>query len=163
MADDEREPLVAALVARPGARTPMSKGVQIALATLSVFAGIAWLVSRQGAGEGTFAYYSSVSEYVGAGDGSRAARATRVHGFVVEGSIAKDLEAGHVEFAIRDKSGDGSGETLAVRLLSLDVPDLFRDGAEVVVEGEPDGGLFLARRVLAKCPSKYEAAPRSEA
>ena len=42
-------------------------------------------------------------------------------------------------------------------------PDLFKDGAEVVVEGilssaGPDG-VFHADKVLAKCPSKFEAAP----
>jgi cytochrome c-type biogenesis protein CcmE len=38
-------------------------------------------------------------------------------------------------------------------------PDMFRDGAEVVVEGKlsPDG-TFEARSMLLKCPSKYEEA-----
>ena len=41
----------------------MSKGAQIALATLSIFIGVALLVTFGGAGEGTFAYYSTVSAY----------------------------------------------------------------------------------------------------
>ena len=41
----------------------------------------------------------------------------------------------------------------------LDVSDLFKDGAMVVVEGKmgPDG-IFQADQLLAKCPTKYEAA-----
>jgi cytochrome c-type biogenesis protein CcmE len=44
---------------------------------------------------------------------------------------------------------------------SLDVPDLFQDGAEVVVEGrmDPVAGVFVADLVLAKCPSKFQADP----
>ena len=43
---------------------------------------------------------------------------------------------------------------------SLETPDLFKDGAEVVVEGELAyrDGSFHADNVLAKCPSKFEAA-----
>jgi cytochrome c-type biogenesis protein CcmE len=109
----------------------MTKGTQIALATLSIFAGIAWLLTRGEAGEGTFAYYSTVSEYVEHAQpaSSGSARGDRVHGFVVEGSI----------------------------------PDMFMDGAEVVVEGHLGEKTFVAQKVLAKCPSKYEVEPGSEA
>ena len=38
------------------------------------------------------------------------------------------------------------------------VPDTFKDGAEVVLEGRlEDDGTFHATTLLAKCPSKYEA------
>lgn len=38
------------------------------------------------------------------------------------------------------------------------VPDTFKDGAEVVLEGKMnDRGEFHATTLLAKCPSKYEA------
>ena len=133
----------------------MSKGVQIAIAVVSVFAAIAWFTATQSAGEGTFRYYSSVSDFLVDGSEAEAAslRGSRVHGFVLEGSIAKDLPTGHVDFVIR---GVDSG-TLAVRYAGIDVPDLFADGAEVVVEGRMREGLFVADRVMAKCPSKYEA------
>jgi cytochrome c-type biogenesis protein CcmE len=139
----------------------MTKGTQIALATLSIFAGIAWLLTRGEAGEGTFAYYSTVSEYVEHAQpaSSGSARGDRVHGFVVEGSIHKDLRAQYVDFVIRDDAG----ATLPVRLENLDIPDMFMDGAEVVVEGHLGEKTFVAQKVLAKCPSKYEVEPGSEA
>jgi cytochrome c-type biogenesis protein CcmE len=42
------------------------------------------------------------------------------------------------------------------------VPDLFKAGADVVVEGKlgPDG-IFKADKVLTKCASKYDAKPAS--
>ena len=139
----------------------MSKGAQITLATLSIFLGVALLVTLGGAGEGTFAYYSTVSAYTQASaeNPSDGDREFRVHGFVRDGSIRKDLRAGYVDFVIADETG----ASLPVRLLGIEVPDLFGDGAEVVVEGEQQGSTFLARRVMAKCPSKYEVAPGTEA
>ena len=132
----------------------MGKGVQLAVATVSVFAALAWLLSQSG-GEGTFRYYRNVSDYAESADaGSDPSQSERIHGFVVDASIERDLGRGHVDFAIRD---DGDASELRVRLLGLDIPDLFTDGAEVVVEGRPGPDRFLADRVLAKCPSKYEA------
>ena len=46
---------------------------------------------------------------------------------------------------------------------SLETPDLFKDGAEVVVEGKlvHSGGepVFHADKVMAKCPSKFAPEP----
>ena len=136
----------------------MSKGVQIALATLTVFAALAVLIALSSSQEGTFSYYENVDAFL---SGERAGAAgLRVHGFVVDGSIVKDLPRGHVDFQISDPD---SPRSLAVRYLGIDVPDLFRDGAEVVVEGRTAGETFLAQRVMAKCPSKYEVAPAPRA
>jgi len=43
------------------------------------------------------------------------------------------------------------------------VPDTFKDGAEVVVKGRlgPDGFVVEPNGVMAKCPSRYEAARSS--
>ncbi len=134
----------------------MSKGIQLGIATLTVFGALTWFLATQAGGEGTFAYYKNVgsfleqcAEYY---DGP-AGHGLRVHGFVVVGSIQKALAEGHVDFAIQDPGG----APLRVRYQGIDVPDLFADGAEVVVEGRVDSGRFLAERVMAKCPSKYEA------
>jgi cytochrome c-type biogenesis protein CcmE len=132
----------------------MSKGVQIALAALTVFGGLALVLTLGAADGGTFRYYADVPSFVNAPANETADLAARVHGFVVAGSIAKDLEAGHVDFTVSDQK---SPHTLPVRYLGIDVPDLFKDGAEVVVEGRFAGGRFLADRVMAKCPSKYES------
>jgi cytochrome c-type biogenesis protein CcmE len=49
---------------------------------------------------------------------------------------------------------------------SLETPDLFKDGAEVVVEGRLAGSdhrTFEATHILAKCPSKFEAKASGQA
>lgn len=138
----------------------MSKGAQIAFATVAAFGALVWVIASGSAGQGTFRYYQSVGDYLQGASPRDGRGSLRVHGFVVAGSIAKDLDAGHVDFAIEDS---GSAGALQVRLLGIDVPDLFRDGAEVVVEGRVEGRTFLAERVLAKCPSKYEVKTETQA
>ena len=140
---------------RTGVR--VSKGVQIALAALSIGAGLALVLTLGSAGEGTFRYYSDVGSFVTAPSAEIANLPARVHGFVVAGSIAKDLAAGHVDFHVADHERRAARCRCASS--GIDVPDLFKDGAEVVVEGRYASGTFLAERVMAKCPSKYEAKP----
>jgi len=62
-----------------------------------------------------------------------------------------------VSFTITD--GDS---TLPVDYHGI-IPDTFVDGAEVVVEGSlKHDGTFVAHMLLAKCPSKYEAADEED-
>jgi len=139
----------------------MSKGLQIALGAVVVAVLLGWYAStslREGA---TFQYYQTLAEF-------RAARPTegriRVHGFVAPGSIARDVDSKTVRFAVQNDPPHKAGleaDGLAVRYASLELPDLFKDGAEVVVEGKLEGAgshaVFHASNVLAKCPSKFQA------
>ena len=143
----------------------MSKGVQIAIAAVSMFAALAWIVNSN---EGTFVFYPTVAELhqqMRIDPQSVDRRDLRVAGFVLEGSIRKDLGAGKVWFAVRDQSPPpATPETenagvLPVVYAGIDLPDLFKDGAQVMVEGGFEESQFVARRVMAKCPSKYENAP----
>jgi cytochrome c-type biogenesis protein CcmE len=81
-------------------------------------------------------------------------------------SIRRDVDAMQVRFRVQNEpphAEGGSGTPIEVVLESLETPDLFKDGAEVVVEGRmmtsTDGPVFEADKILAKCPSKFEAAP----
>lgn len=82
-----------------------------------------------------------------------AGEGVRLAGWVKEGSITGSALDGGIAFSITD----GERE-LPVRYKGQ-VPDTFENGAEVIVEGifrgEP---VFEAATMLAKCPSKYEAA-----
>lgn len=138
----------------------MSKGWQIAVAGLLVGGLLGWYGATT-LEEGAFRYYQTLDEFRAEGTpGERA----RVHGYVVEGSIARDLEGGAVHFRIQAEPPHGGGSAdgaLAVRYASLEVPDLFKDGAEVVVEGQLEPAaegepVFAATNVLAKCPSKFQ-------
>ena len=77
----------------------------------------------------------------------------RLNGHVVAGSIEKDEKA---MLRVRFLAEEGGKQTLVV--YSGVIPDTFKDGSDVVVEGTyaPDG-TFTAHTLLAKCPSKYES------
>jgi len=94
-------------------------------------------------------YYLTVGELKaqGVGDG----RPVRVSGDVVPGTIVRD--GGTLRFDVTDGAG-----TLPVVYQGV-VPDIFADEVQVVVEGKTDpNGVFQANTLLAKCPSKFEAA-----
>lgn len=138
----------------------MSKGVQLAggaTAIALLLGGYAWTQLETGA---AFNYYQSLEEFQrSAVSGEHA----RVHGYVAFGSIARDVAAREVRFAVQNDpphAGGEPGTLLPVVFTSLETPDLFKDGAEVVVEGRllasPGGTRFHADKVMAKCPSKFE-------
>lgn len=60
-----------------------------------------------------------------------------------------------MEFTITD---DKSGKSLPVVYQGV-VPDAFQPGADVVLEGRYTGGVFQAKNLMAKCPSKYLPIP----
>jgi cytochrome c-type biogenesis protein CcmE len=62
-----------------------------------------------------------------------------------------------LRFRLRDRNGTAS-VPVAYR---GSVPDLFKSGREVVVEGKLSGGTFVADSLVTKCPSKYTPAKSS--
>jgi len=106
--------------------------------------------------DGGFAYYVTVKEYTEKGQPKGR---FRVNGKVAPGSIERVTGGRQVKFTIKDKDG---AATLPVDFSGI-IPDTFVDDADVVVEGDrrPDG-VFVATTLLAKCPSKYEAAAGGE-
>jgi cytochrome c-type biogenesis protein CcmE len=79
-----------------------------------------------------------------------------VAGLVV-GPVTGDSHAGGLHFKLRDIEGD-SKQTVAV-LYTGSVPDLFKVGRHIVVDGELRNGTFVASpgSMVTKCPSKYTA------
>lgn len=75
----------------------------------------------------------------------------RVMGVVQDG-VERSQGGQHVRFLIAD-----AGEQLPVEYGGT-LPDIFQPGIRVVVEGRtgPDG-VFRARTVLAKCPSRFSS------
>lgn len=103
---------------------------------------------------GGFTYYMTVGEYL---SHPKDGKGLRVNGRVTPGSIMR-LQTG---LDVRFRMTDGTA-TLPVAYHGI-IPDTFVDGADVVVEGSlgPDG-TFRAHHLLAKCPSKYEAAEKAQ-
>ena len=78
----------------------------------------------------------------------------KLTGKVVEGSVKREGDT--LAFQIRDREG-----TKAVPVTYTGVvPDPFRDGREVIVDGRLKDGTFVAERdsLVTKCPSKFENA-----
>jgi cytochrome c-type biogenesis protein CcmE len=76
----------------------------------------------------------------------------KLTGKVVDGSVKRSGEK--LSFAVRDRSGTAS---VPVAYTGV-VPDPFREGREVVVDGKLQGGTFVAERdsLVTKCPSKFQ-------
>jgi cytochrome c-type biogenesis protein CcmE len=147
----------------------MSKGVQIAGGATLIALLMAWYAATNLSSEAAFAYYQSMDEFQADADAVAGARA-RFHGYVSLGSIERDIAAKQVRFAVQNDpphAGGGAASQVAVVFGSLETPDLFKDGAEVVVEGRmmhTEGGThFHADKVMAKCPSKFEGSQEASA
>ena len=78
---------------------------------------------------------------------------------LVTGPVRGDAHAAGLRFGLRDIDGD-STKTVAV-LYTGSVPDLFKRGRHIVVDGRLRNGVFVAEpgSMITKCPSKY--APKS--
>ena len=75
----------------------------------------------------------------------------------VTGAPAGDAHSSPLRFRMRDVSGTG-GTSIPVVYRGT-VPDLFKVGREVRVEGRLRNGVFVAKKdsLRTKCPSKYVA------
>ena len=141
----------------------MSKGVQIAVGAAAIALLLGWYGTTQ-LDEGlSFQYFQNLEEFHANGP-QMVGQSARVHGYVTAASIERDVEGQSVKFAVQNDpphAGGPVGETLSVVYGSLETPDLFKDGAEVVVEGQlvmaRGTAVFEANNVMAKCPSKFEA------
>lgn len=74
---------------------------------------------------------------------------------LVVGPVRGDAHAGGLRFALKDID-EKSTARVAVRY-SGSVPDLFKVGRHIVVQGRLDGGVFVSEpgSMITKCPSKY--------
>jgi cytochrome c-type biogenesis protein CcmE len=79
---------------------------------------------------------------------------------VVVGPVRGDAHAGGLRFALRDIGGDR--RTRVAVLYRGSVPDLFKVGRHIVVDGQLRRGTFVAEpgSMITKCPSKY--APKQD-
>ena len=131
-----------------------SKTMKI-LATAVVLVGALGGLMYTSLAEGT-EYYKHVDEVM-VDPGAWHGKKLQIHGFVVEGSIKRKPDTLEHIFQLHQ-----NGYVVNARYTGI-VPDTFKDDSETVIKGtfasdgvfnvEPDG-------VMAKCPSKYEAAPR---
>ena len=119
------------------------------IAGVAIAAAVIYLiVANTGA---TAEYYLTIKELRGCT--TCATRTVRVAGVVAPRSIVRDGQPQVVHFTMTDAS-----ESMPVVFGGV-VPDIFAPGVQVVVEGHLDAsGVFQARNLLTKCPSKFQSA-----
>jgi len=85
-------------------------------------------------------------------------RSYELTGTVVKGSVHR--EGAVLRFALEDRVG---GTTVPLAYTGI-VPDPFREGREVIVNVQKEGGRYIGENdsLITKCPSKYKTAPPSE-
>ena len=126
------------------ARTASPARLVIALSVAAVLAVFLLYTSIAGGGNPSLA----PSELAGrSGD-------VQLAGLVV-GPVTGDAHAGGLTFRLRD-IGEKSGKAVSVRYAGS-VPDLFKVGRHIVVDGRLRNGTFVAEpgSMITKCPSKY--------
>ncbi len=101
--------------------------------------------------QGSATYYYTVSELMERGSLIYGEN-VRVDGEVAPGSVEQEAQGTILRFTITDIEGE---ESLPVIYQGV-VPDTFKVGNEVVIEGQLNSdGIFQANTILAKCPSRY--------
>jgi cytochrome c-type biogenesis protein CcmE len=122
--------------------------VRWAIVGLVLLVAVGYLVYA--ATNGTADYYRTVAE-LKAHPGQGSAR--------VLGTVQDDVRRDDGGLQLRFTASQG-GASMPVEYRGP-VPDIFRPGIEVVVEGrfEPDG-VFHASTLLAKCPSRFSSRSR---
>jgi cytochrome c-type biogenesis protein CcmE len=112
--------------------------------------GLLWASLGEGA-----EYYKHVDE-ARASQAHLAGKRLRVHGSVVPGTVVHQAGSLDYRFSLESKA-PREHATLAVRFHGI-VPDLFKEGAEVIAAGVLDSdGALKSDRIETKCPSKYES------
>lgn len=127
------------------------KNTSIYVAALLLFLGGVGYLVYSGFSENSV-YFLNVAEAKAATPDKLTA--ARLFGTVASRGIEKHRGGPGVTFSLEDK--DNASQTIVVNYSGA-VPDTFKAGAEVIVEGGMGpGGHFAAKTLMTKCPSKYQ-------
>ena len=116
----------------------------------AAFVGLMYSTLREGT-----EYYKHVDEVMTTPQQWEGKR-LQLHGFVVPGSIYIKPSTLEYKFKVQNKGYVVDASYKGV------VPDTFKDDSEVVLKGQLTGQGFHTESngIMAKCPSKYEAAKK---
>jgi cytochrome c-type biogenesis protein CcmE len=123
------------------------------------FSGMLWSTLREGT-----EYFKNVDEVISDHQAWQGKR-VQLHGYVVPGTWVQRPNTLDYKFKVQNNPARGSmpGGIVEASYTGL-LPDTFKDEAEVVLKGSfgPSGTFQVEKDgVLAKCPSKYEAASKA--
>jgi cytochrome c-type biogenesis protein CcmE len=139
-----------------GAMKKQSNRAAYLVALLLFVSGIGYLAFT-GFTEGRMPYID-VAELLAAPQGS--INKAKLFGTVSPVDLRRKADGLGAEFVLLDKNN--ADQSVVVDYKGV-LPDLFGEGAEVIVEGQlVENRLFKASFLSTKCPSKYEKANREE-
>lgn len=124
------------------------------IAALLFLGGVGYLV-YSGLSESSV-YFLNVSEAQAADQATL--KNVRLFGTVGPKDLKRSDNPRQLSFLLEDK--DDKSKTMAVEYGGT-VPDTFKEGVEVIVEGGMSGSVFKAKTLITKCPSKYQKQNRS--
>jgi cytochrome c-type biogenesis protein CcmE len=110
-------------------------------------------------------YYRTIAELKQMGNGANGQK-LRVGGDIQSGSIVKN--GSEVTFVLSQAvpAPDGKTQTEQLKVVyngADPLPDTFKDGAQALADGRlASNGVFEAKKIQAKCASKYEAKPQQK-
>jgi cytochrome c-type biogenesis protein CcmE len=129
----------------------------------ATFAGVIGIIGYlfvSGFNESTVAYYRTVNELKTMGV-SAEGKSFRVSGRVIPGTVVRAGDGLSATFTITEQE-----QNLEVSYHGI-IPDTFKEGIDVLLEGRYVNGRFEATQIFTKCASKYqseqEAAPTNTA
>ncbi|MDQ7031403.1 MAG: cytochrome c maturation protein CcmE [Desulfonauticus sp.] len=101
-------------------------------------------------------YFLNVSEALRMGLSN--IKQARLFGIVAKEGLKKEDQGLKVHFLLLDKKN--KAQSIPVFYKGA-LPDTFKPGAEVIVEGKMKKNIFQASVVVTKCPSKYKKKERA--
>lgn len=133
------------------------KSLSVYILALLLFGGGVGSMVWSGLSENSV-YFLNVSEALAMP--AQDLQAARLFGTVADGDIARPDNGLGARFRLQD--ADQPGLVVWVEYRGV-VPDTFKPGAEVIVEGGMGSDSFQAKSLMTKCPSKYEKENRAKA
>jgi cytochrome c-type biogenesis protein CcmE len=123
-------------------RGPVVSGVVAVMAVIGVVA----------------AFANGGSPYVTMSQARKMTRDNHLHlaGDLMKDSITRDYTHHTIQFKLRDQDG-----TIVTVVHTGEVPPAMSEATKVVAIGHAEGDVFKSDQLLVKCPSKYEAEPKS--
>ena len=133
------------------------KSLSVYLVALALLTGAVGFMVWSGLSTNSV-YFLNVSEALAMP--SRELHAARLFGTVAEGDMTRPDDGLGVRFRLQDAEKPGLAVWVDYKGV---VPDTFKPGAEVIVEGGMGQDSFQARTLMTKCPSKYQKENRARA
>jgi cytochrome c-type biogenesis protein CcmE len=144
----------------------MTGAVKIALSLLVIAGAGTYLLASTMATGDSLTYFHNADEVIAKPEAMKGQK-IRVGGKVEKGTILQKKGTLEYRFEVKPidemmKFPEAKGKTVTVAYNGI-VPDTFKDDAQVIVGGTLGAdGVFVAQDLVAKCPSKYEAADKNK-